>query len=228
MVNTKCIFLGVVHHQHGVDHTVGHAVGHPAPLYTHLAQLNLNLNKMPWTDGFLGTDFSRHRPQFSMRHRFPNIHHGPQTTAIHTTFQKNKEAEYKIVFSYNESPRRFKEVLSRLTTALVGQNVTKCKVFTNPTHREKLAFVYIPNTSVTELLTNVNIIKREFQPAHIDLRENMFDASILMSLYCGNSDRPLAKRVRLSTHRRQRVEQLACPNSRKIVVQRRLATICSR
>ena len=134
---------------------------------------------VPWTDGFVGTDFARHRPELLMR-EVPNIHHGPRA-AIHTTFQKYKKAEYKIVFSYNESPRRFKEVLSRLTTALVGQNVTRCKVFTNPTHREKLGFVYIPDISVTELLTIVNIIKREFQPAHLDLRENVLDASILMS-----------------------------------------------
>ena len=59
--------------------------------------------------------------------------------------------------------------------------MTRCKVFTNPTHREKLGFVYIPDISVTELLTIVNIIKREFQPAHLDLRENVLDASILMS-----------------------------------------------
>ena len=46
----------------------------------------------------------------------------------------------------------------------------KCKVFTNPTHADRLAFVYIDDTTVADLLRIVQKIRLAFGPIPVDLR----------------------------------------------------------
>ena len=103
--------------------------------------------------------------------RVPQIHRGPQETSIHTTFRRDDTPSYKIVFSYTDSPRYYEDVLRRLAAVLRGQHaVLKCKVFTNPTHADRLAFVYIDDTTVGDLLHIVQKIRLAFGRVHVDLR----------------------------------------------------------
>ena len=77
----------------------------------------------------------------------------------------------KIVFSYTASPRYYEDVLRRLAQVLRGQYaVLTCKVLTNPTHADRLAFVYIDNTTVGDLLHIVQKIRLAFGPMPADLR----------------------------------------------------------
>ena len=113
--------------------------------------------------------------------RIPQMHRGPQETSVHTTFRRGDLAQYKIVFSYRDSPRYYENVLRKLTYALRGQQpVLKCKVFTDPTHNDRLAFVYLAEATVADLLQITRIIREVFHPPRMDLRTPEGRGRILM------------------------------------------------
>ena len=114
--------------------------------------------------------------------RRPRIHRGPQETSIHTTVRKGDLPRYKIVFSYRDPPRDYEHVLRKLTYALRDQHpVLKCKVFTNPTRHDRLAFAYLAETTtVADLLQITRIIREVFHPPRMDLRTPEERGRILM------------------------------------------------
>ena len=114
--------------------------------------------------------------------RTPQIHRGPNHTSIHTTLRKAANVQYKLVFTYRESPRDYEQVLRKLTDILRGQwPVVKCKVFTNPTRSDRLAFVYIAEATIAEVHHIVDLIRDAFDhPMHIDLRTPEARGRILM------------------------------------------------
>jgi hypothetical protein len=66
-------------------------------------------------------------------------------------------------------------MLRKLTNILRGQEaVLACKVF--PTHAERLAFVYIAETTITKLLGMVHLIQAAFHTPSIDLRSPEINA----------------------------------------------------
>ena len=113
--------------------------------------------------------------------RIPNIHRGPQYTSIHTRFQEGP-SQYKIVFTYKHKPTDYRIVLQTLTNALVHYDgVQMCKVFTNATLTNRLAFVYINEITITNLLNIVKVIQETFDnPTFIDLRHWYTGSKILM------------------------------------------------
>ena len=122
------------------------------------------------------------RALYPMLWRRPQIHRGPQETSVHTTLRRDEQPpQYKIVFSYRDPPREYMRVLRRLTDSLRGQHpVLKCKLFTNPTRTDRLAFVYLTETTLASLLQIVRIIRTVFRPIHIDLRTPEEHGRILM------------------------------------------------
>ncbi len=122
------------------------------------------------------------RALYPMLWRRPQIHRGPQETSVHTTLRRDEQPpQYKIVFSYRDPPREYTRVLRKLTDSLRGQEpVLKIKVFTNPTRYDRLAFVYLAETTISDLLHIVSIIHTAFRPFDIDLRTPEENGRIIM------------------------------------------------
>ena len=116
--------------------------------------------------------------------RIPRLHRGPAETSIHTTHDKYADAQYKIVFRYWQSPHRFREVLEMLRDAMVGiPAVTMCKVFTNPSHNDRLGFVYLNNPTDADIDHSAARIRLYFgRDTRVDLRYARRDSPIIQQI----------------------------------------------
>lgn len=93
-----------------------------------------------------------HREHVGQRPRIPRLHRSPQGTKTHTTHNIHAYAPYNVVFRYRQPPHRFREVLEQLRDAMVGiPAVTMCKVFTNPSHHDRLGFVFLNNPTDADI-----------------------------------------------------------------------------